>query len=308
MAIVTYDWTETFPASVCGGALSIGNFDGVHRGHLALLEALRQQAAAIAGPAIVLTFDPHPLQLLRPEKFQPVLTSVPQRAELLAESGADHVIILRTTAALLSLSARQFFERLIRERVSARALVEGVNFGFGRNREGNVDTLAGLCRSAQIGLAVVPPFKWAGVVVSSSRVRDALLLGDARQAAEFLSRPYRLKGTVGVGAGRGRKLGFPTANLHAVETLVPRDGVYAVRVHHGTRQWPGALNIGPNVTFGEEVRKIEVHLIGFRGELTGQSLALDFIERLRDTRQFAGAADLVEQIRLDVASAQRAVS
>jgi riboflavin kinase/FMN adenylyltransferase len=235
----------------------------------------------------------------------PVLTAVPDRAALLQEYGADHVLILRTTAALLHLGAAEFFREVVRERLAARAVVEGANFAFGRDREGNVDTLAQLCREASLTLEVVPPYLLDGVPVSSSRVRAALLRGDVRGAAVLLGRLYRLRGTVGSGQRRGQTLGFPTANLEGVETVIPGDGVYAVRAEHQGRTWPGAANIGPNPTFGEQARKLELHLIGFQGDLYGQGLAVDFVERLRDTRPFRSVEDLVEQLRRDVEQARR---
>src|SRR5205809_1823086 len=203
MAIYHLSWDETPPAQCRSGAVAIGNFDGVHRGHAALLTALQWQARTVAGPAVALTFDPHPLQLLRPAQFQPVLTTVPQRAELLLAKGADAVVILKTTPELLHLSAAEFFEQVIRRRLQARALAEGVNFGFGRNREGDVNTLAELSRQAEIALEIVPPLLLDGIPVSSSRVRHALERGAVRKAANLLDRRYRLAGTVGTGRRRG---------------------------------------------------------------------------------------------------------
>jgi riboflavin kinase/FMN adenylyltransferase len=305
MAIYTIEWDETPPDSCRGGVLTIGNFDGVHRGHAALLAKLGDEARARSGPAVALTFDPHPLQLLRPEQFQPVLTTVPDRAELLQILGADYVLILRTTWELLRLSPEAFFHDVIQTRLRPQALVEGTNFGFGRNREGTVETLAALCAPAGVSLIIVPPVTTEGARVSSSRIRALLLKGDVRSAALLLGRAYRLRGIVGTGQRRGQKLGFPTANLEQIETLVPADGVYAVRVQHQQRTWPGAANVGPNPTFGEQARKVEVHLIGFEETLYGQTLAVDFLERLRETRPFAGIEQLVAQLRVDVDQARR---
>jgi riboflavin kinase/FMN adenylyltransferase len=305
MASEILSWDDEFAASYRQGAVTIGNFDGVHRGHAALVAELRGQAHAVAGPAVALTFDSHPLQLLRPEQFQPVLTTTADRVELLMALGADHILVLRTTPELLHLSAEAFFHAVIRDRLEARVLVEGVNFGFGRNREGNVETLDRLCRASGMSLVIVPPLLHDGAPVSSSRVRAALVRGAVDEAAILLGRPYHLRGTVGTGQRRGQTLGFPTANLTQVETLVPGDGVYAVRVHHQGSVWPGAANIGPNPTFGEQARKVEVHLIGFQGDLYGQTLVVDFLDRLRDTRPFASVTQLLEQLRLDVEQARR---
>jgi riboflavin kinase/FMN adenylyltransferase len=308
MAIHTLDWHAAAPADCRGGAVAIGNFDGVHLGHVSLLSELRRQASAVGGPAVVLTFDPHPLQLLRPEQFMPVLTTVADRAALLRERGADEVLILQTNAELLQRSAVDFFEQVVRQRLDARALVEGFNFAFGRNREGTLETLRVLCRQAGLGLEIVPPLQHNGQTVSSSRVRNALERGSVREAAALLGRPYRLRGRVGTGQRRGQKLGFPTANLEEAETLVPGDGVYAVRAVWQGETWPAAANIGPNPTFGEQARKVEVHLIGFQDDLYDQTLAVDFIDRLRDTRPFGSVAELVTQLQKDIEEAKRLAS
>src|SRR5437773_9375242 len=187
MAIVRFDWKEMPPANCRGGAVSFGNFDGVHRGHAALSHQLIERSRALKIPSLAVTFDPHPLQLLRPEQFQPVLTTVADRAELIHCQGVDHVLILQTTPELLQLTAEEFFDEVVRSRLQARVLVEGVNFGFGRQRQGNIETLRHLCNRSALELVVVPPFTTAeGTVVSSSRVRTALVQGDVRTAADLL--------------------------------------------------------------------------------------------------------------------------
>lgn len=306
MATHLIDWQEMPPGECRGGVLTIGNFDGVHRGHAALVREAQSQARALKVSALALTFDPHPLELLRPEQVGPPLTTTADRCQLLHEAGADCVVVFRTATDLLQLSAHDFFQTVIRERFKARALVEGANFGFGRRREGNVQLLGDLCRAAGLGWTVVPPQQVDGVEVSSSRVRQALVAGNAEEAATLLGRPYRLHGTIVVGAKRGRTIGFPTANLARYSTLVPGDGVYAVRaLTTDGRVWPAAANIGPNPTFRDLGRKVEVHLIGFQGDLAGQSLGVDFVARLRDVRTFAGVPELTAQLRNDVAQAAR---
>jgi riboflavin kinase / FMN adenylyltransferase len=305
MTIASSSGLEPAPAACRGGVVTIGNFDGVHLGHLSLLAELRRQARAVGGPAVAVTFDPHPLQLLQPERFLPVLTTTADRAALLQAGGADEVLILRTSPELLRLTPDEFFAEVLVGRLAARALVEGQDFCFGRNRAGSVETLTVLCRAKGLVLSVVRPLARDGVVVSSSRVRNALMAGDVRKATALLGRPYRLHGTVGAGQRRGRRLGFPTANLERFETVVPGDGVYAVRAWSQGASWPAAANVGPNPTFGEDARKVEVHLIGFSGDLYGAALAVDFVDRLRDTRPFGGIDDLVRQLRADVDQAAR---
>lgn len=298
------DWTQPLPEFARRGAVTIGNFDGAHRGHAALLRELRERTQAIGGPAIALTFDPHPSALLRPDQAPVALATPADRHRLLLQLGADRVLTLRTVPDLLALTAREFFQRIVCDGLEARVLVEGPNFGFGRRREGDVRLLGELCRGAGIALSIVPPVEVDGAEVSSTRIRTELERGDVSRAAMLLGRPYRVSGVVGHGRQRGRTIGFPTANLEQVTTLVPRDGVYAVRAHTvDGRDWPAAANVGPNPTFAETERKIEVHLIGYSGDLYGQTLCVDFLRRLRDTRPFASREDLIAQLALDVAQA-----
>jgi riboflavin kinase/FMN adenylyltransferase len=282
------------PADYLGGALAVGNFDGVHRGHIELIAAAKR----LGRPAIAVTFDPPPVALLHPPSIKPPLTTNEDRAERLHEAGADAVVMLRTDAGLLSLSPEAFFEDVVRHVFEAKAMAEGYNFRFGRKRAGDVDTLRALCHQHGLALEVVPPVLDGGEPISSSRIRTALTNGEVADAARWLGRQYSIRGTVETGAKRGRTIGFPTANLGAVRTLIPKDGVYAGRVGDHA----AAVNIGPNPTFGEFAKKIEVHLLDFTGDLYGQELRLEFVRRLRDTRSFAGAAELVEQLKRDIAA------
>jgi riboflavin kinase/FMN adenylyltransferase len=305
MANRVVDWREIAPAECQGGAVTIGNFDGAHRGHAALVAELHARAGAVSGPAVVVTFAPHPREVLHPGTTIPLLTTLENRADLLHTLGAEEVLFLRTNPELLGLGAAEFFAAVIQGRLRAKHLVEGPNFKFGHNREGNIDTLARLCQGAGVGLTTVPPVLVDGEAVSSSRIRRCLEAGDVARARELLGRCYRIRGTVVVGQRRGRTIGFPTANLVGVATVVPGEGVYAVRaVTSNGAVWPGAANLGPNPTFGEAVRKIEAHLIGFTGDLYGQLLAVEFVARLRDVRPFGSAAALAEQLQRDVEQAR----
>ncbi|HLW64629.1 MAG TPA: bifunctional riboflavin kinase/FAD synthetase [Gemmataceae bacterium] len=293
-------WNEPPPESCRGGAITVGNFDGVHLGHAKLTGVLREQARLIGGPALVLSFDPHPLQLLAPERFQPVLTAPDERAALLKEKGADEVVLLRTTPELLQLSPDDFVRRILHSSFRAKCVVEGFNFRYGRDRAGDIEQLRGQCNLLGMTFVPVPAFKMDGSPVSSSRVRRELLAGNVCEAARLLARNYSITGVVGMGQRRGMKLGFPTANLHELQTLLPAEGVYAVRVEGEGRSWLGAANIGPNPTFGENARKVEVHLLDFNGDLYGRRLRVEFVERIRDTKLFANVDELVKQLRLDV--------
>jgi riboflavin kinase/FMN adenylyltransferase len=296
---------DFLPAVARGGAVSIGNFDGVHRGHIEIVRRLLQRAQEVSGPAIVFTFDPHPVRLLRPEQSPPPLTWTERKAELLAAHGVDWIVAYPTDEALLQLSAEEFFQRIIRDALDARALVEGPNFYFGHNREGTIDRLRQLATSAGISLDVVPPVEVDGALVSSSRVRELIRAGDVEQARRLLAVPYRIRGMVTHGAGRGAKIGFPTANLEAIDTLLPAQGVYAGRAWLGTASWPAAINLGPSPTFGDANVRVEAHLIGLSDPLYGQPLEVDFLARLRDIRPFDSPHALVQQLARDVEETKR---
>jgi len=305
MADFSYALNAAMPIPVQGGAVTLGNFDGVHLGHQALLAETRRQARAVGGPAVAVTFDPPPAQLLRPQATQPQLTALDLRMELLHQHGIDHVLLFRTTLDLLHLRAAEFFDRILRDGLKAKAIVEGFNFFFGRNREGTTEVLQTLGEQRGVPVTLVPPELVDGKPVSSSRIRGEVLAGRVDVAQTLLGRPYRLIGVVSRGAARGRTLGFPTANLEQTDNLVPGDGVYAVRVEHEGRIWPGAANVGPNPTFGEHARKIETHLIGFAGDLYGQTLRVDFLRKLRDPRPFKSIDELKAQIQSDLAAAMK---
>ncbi len=293
------------PSGVRGGAVAIGNFDGVHRGHANLVARLVELAQEIDGPADVFTFDPHPVRVLRPAECPPPLTWTERKAELLADLGVEHLVAYPTDEALLRLSAREFFDLLLRDTLGARALVEGPNFYFGHNREGDVSLLAQFADEANMRLDIVVPSETGGDLISSSRIRRLIGgAGDVAAAAGMLTAPYRLRGLVTHGAGRGAKIGFPTANLEGIDTLLPADGVYAGVAHSGANTWAAAINIGPNPTFGEHHRKVETHLIGCDDTIYGRPLEVDFLERLRDVRTFASPEELVEQVQEDVNAAK----
>lgn len=288
-------------ADVRGGYVSIGNFDGVHRGHQAMLAQLRQRADAARVPAVVLTFDPHPSALLRPASAPPLITTLPQRAEWLAEFGADFVIALPVDHAFLQLTADEFFREIVIDRLSAKGLVEGPNFFFGHNRDGNVTLLRHFCTSAGLTLDVVDPVIVNGQLVSSSVIRSLLLEGDVNDAVELLGHPYRLSGKVTKGAERGRQIGCPTANLAEIATVLPGHGVYSGRATWNRADYRAAINIGPNPTFGESAAKVEVHLLDFQGDLYDKTLTVDLHHRLRDVRKFDSVEELKRQLADDLA-------
>lgn len=301
---VTGRWTPAAP----GCAAAIGNFDGVHVGHAAIVRRLAEQAATHGLPAVAVTFDPHPAALLRPDSAPEPLSTPRRRAELLAALGVDAVVVQPADRRLLALEPEAFYTSLLRGWLGARVLVEGEDFRFGAARRGDVALLAALGAPDGVSIDVVAPVTVGGTAVSSSRVRRLLAEGAVADANALLTAPYRIEGRVVEGAKRGRTLGFPTANLADVRTLVPADGVYAARARVAAGDGPAtvhaaAVHVGPAVSFGVEARSIEVHLLGFAGDLYGQVLAVDFLERVRETRRFGGVEELVGQLRADTARA-----
>jgi riboflavin kinase/FMN adenylyltransferase len=292
------------PDELRHGAMTIGNFDGVHLGHARLIERLMALARRVDGPAVVFTFDPHPVRLLRPERAPWPLTWTDRKAELLGRLGVDWIIAYPTDEELLALSDRDFFQQIVRDKLAARAMVEGPNFFFGRGRTGNIHVLSKLTAAEGMQLEVVEPVVIDGAIVSSSRVRELIAAGKVDDARRLLTQPYRIRGIVTHGAGRGARIGFATANLAGIDTLLPGGGVYGGQALLDGRRWPAAINVGPNPTFGEQELKVEVHLIGFHGAIYGQPLEVDLVSRLRDVKPFANIEELKQQLARDIEAAR----
>jgi riboflavin kinase/FMN adenylyltransferase len=288
--------------------VAVGNFDGVHLGHAAIVRQLVVIARALGVPAVALTFDPHPASLVRPGQAPAPLTTPARRAALLLELGLDAVLVQPTDAAFVALSADDFFHRILRGQLGAVAFVEGQDFRFGAGRSGDVAHLARLAAAEGASVEVVPAVRVGGETVSSSRLRRLLSAGEVAAAAALATAPYRLTGTVEPGARRGAGLGFPTANLARIATLVPAAGVYAARARlagaAAAPAWfPAAVNVGTSPTFETTTPTVEAHLVGFTGECYGRVLDVDFLARLRDTRRFASVEELKAQLAADVARA-----
>ncbi len=293
------------PPELKGGVISIGNFDGVHQGHAQIIHHMRQLALRLKAPSMVFTFDPHPVRLLRPEHAPPPLTWTRRKAQLLNELGVDAMIAYPTDQKLLSLEATEFFEKIVVESLAARGMVEGENFNFGKGRGGDVQLLQQLSAKHGIALQLVQPVQLGQGTVSSSRIRDTLRAGNVQLATQLMARPYRVRGIVTHGAQRGRQIGFPTANLAGIDTLVPGPGVYAGIAHYGGQHCPAAINVGPSPTFDEHADRVEVHLLDFDQGIYGEVLEVDFVARLRDIEKFATVEALQRQLTTDAARAER---
>ncbi len=292
---------QDFPNDLRGGAVAIGNFDGVHRGHAQLVRELIAEAQRIDAPAIIFTFDPPPIKLLYPDRVLAApLTDIERRAELLQKLGVDLVMAYPTDMTLLQLTAEEFFQTVLLDAFGARAIVEGPNFRFGRDRAGDVEMLGKLCNANALSLTVVVAANDEAGMISSTRVRQLINEGKLSAANSLLTQPYEIAGQVGHGAARGRTIGTPTANLTNVRVLVPPHGVYAGCVPVGEGLCAAAIHIGANPTFGEASVKIEVHLIDWSGELYDSNVRCLFLDRLRDVQKFSSPAELQRQIAIDI--------
>lgn len=293
---------EASTSELAGCAVCLGNFDGVHLGHQALFEEAKRH-----GPAVAFTFHPHPGRVLQPELAPKLIALQPRKLELLEACGL-FAAICQPFSREYAKTTPEEFERSVLDGVRAGAVVVGYDFTYGAKRAGTVQTLEQACRARGASLQVVPPVTIDGVVVSSSKIREYLLEGRVEAAARLLGRPFDLDGTVVPGDGRGRTLGFPTANIDTQNELRPPPGVYAVRVRDAAGWHGGAANIGVKPTFGGTEVTIEAHLLDYSSDLYGQRLRVEFLERLRPERRFASVAELSGQIARDLEAARAAVA
>lgn len=301
------DDASALPPDVTATAVTVGTFDGVHRGHLDLIARLVRRARELSLPSLAVTFEPHPLAVVNPAAAPPLLTVGDEKLEVLAETGLDYLAVVDFTPALAALSAEAFVTRVLCGRLRMRDLLIGHDHGLGREREGTADVLAALGAAHGFDVGVVDPVSASdGRWISSTMIRRAVAGGDLTHAADFLGRPYSIAGTVVPGAQRGRALGFPTLNLSAPSErkLLPPDGVYAVRVQTPSGACGGMMSLGGRPTFGDDTRTLEAYLLDTSGDFYGQRVRVDVIKRLREIRRFPSPEALVAQIREDEVAAR----
>jgi riboflavin kinase/FMN adenylyltransferase len=303
---------DRLPPDVAGTAVTVGSFDGVHLGHLDVLHRLVRHARARNLAALLVTFDPHPLEVVNPAAAPPLLTVGRERLDVLtAETGLDFVAVLPFTPELQRLTASEFVDQVLRERFRMRALLMGHDHGFGRNRSGDVGTMQALAVDRGFEVEVIPAVASpTGRMVSSTAIRRAIAGGDLDHAAEALGRPYGIAGVVVPGDQRGRALGFRTLNvaLPSPRKLLPPAGVYAVRVATPRGDFGGMMNLGPRPTFGDQALSLEAHLFDADGDFYGLPVRVDLVRWLRETRKFEGPEALVSQLREDERQARAALT
>lgn len=293
--------TLTLPSGREGTTVTVGTFDGVHPGHRAVLEEIVRRARAAGRKSVLVTFEPHPLEVVNPSAAPALLTTAPERREILAQTELDYVVFLQFDRRLAAMSPDAFVREVLERRLGMRELVIGHDHGFGRGRAGDVETLRRLGNEDGFLVDVVGAVEIGGHPVSSTQIRRAVTGGDLKSAARLLGRPYTVSGEVVRGAGRGRTIGIPTINLGGVPAnkLFPPDGVYAVWVETPEGRVGGMLNQGPRPTFGDSNRTVEAHLFDHEGDLYGAWVRIEWIERLRDTRKFESATQLIAQLAED---------
>lgn len=294
------------------GVITIGNFDGVHIGHQALFHQVIEKADAIDGTAMAMTFEPHPIRVLKKNGHPPLITLYEQKVELIARSGIDVLICVPFTRAFAAITARAFVEEILVARLGVQAVVVGRDYTFGKNREGNLETLFGY--ADRFGFEVVT-LDWINAAnghrgrISSTRIRKLVTEGRVAEAQKLLGRLYQIRGTVIAGRNRGGKLlGFPTANLQLHDELCPKTGIYAVTVEHAGQRYKAVANIGYSPTFDDHQFTIEVHILDFDRSIYGDQIRVDFVKRIRDEKKFGSISELSKQIEQDVLDARAILS
>ncbi len=285
--------------------VAIGNFDGVHLGHRSLFALATARARELSLQAAALTFRPHPLKLLFPERRIFLITSYERKADLIASCGIDNLVIAPFDHQFADLTANEFVENVLVRHLGAAVVIVGDNYTFGRNREGSLSRLQELGRAYGFKVEVAPPCRVDGELVSSTKIREAIMRGEIERASRFLGRPCAIVGRVGRGKGRGRGIGFPTANLVSEVELYPCEGVYAVWVEYQNERYMGVVNIGYNPTFADTGLTVEVHILDFDQDLYGQDLKIIFVEHLRKEKTCSGIEELRQLIATDVERARQ---
>jgi riboflavin kinase/FMN adenylyltransferase len=295
--------TQPFERAV----VTIGNFDGVHKGHQVLLRQTIRKARKINGVAIAITFEPHPIKVLKKDG-PPLITLYEQKSELIEKIGMDVLICIPFTKTFAAIDARTFVVDLLLDKIGMKAMVVGNDYSFGKNREGSIDMLQEFAR--EYGFDIIIP-EWVQISetwddrISSTKIRELIMHGHVEEAPTLLGRYYQVRGTVVHGRDRGGKLlGFPTANIHLYDELCPKTGVYAVTVECESGTFNGVANIGYSPTFTDHIFTIEVHLLDFKEDLYDQKIRVNFISRLRDEVKFNNIDELIHQIKKDIMDAR----
>jgi len=304
---------ENFKESFMNSVVTLGNFDGVHLGHQEIFRRVKEEASKIHGEGMVITFEPHPLKVLAPDKFFPMLTPFRKKMMLIEKSGIETVLCIDFSLEFSEISPSEFIKSILVERVKVKKVIIGYNYHFGEGQKGDAQTLIDAGKVFDFDVAVVEPFRVGQTVVSSSKIRDLIQRGEIEEAARLLGRDYPIIGKVVEGAKRGQTLGFPTANLEISDELYPKSGVYAVEVEWRQRRLNALASVGSNPTFFSERSgranpvSIEVYILNFSRNIYGEELQINFKRRIRDEVRFESSSLLIEQIKKDIQWAEENV-
>ena len=301
---MTHD-LETLEKPLRNSVVTIGNFDGVHKGHVALINKVKEDAESTGGQSVVITFDPHPIKIMSPGNGPPLITPTHQKLELIENTKIDVIFCIPFTKDFAAISARDFVKIILINKLGIKGIIIGYDYTFGHNREGNIELLQEMGGLFGFFVHVVAPVHVGNTLVSSTSIRELIQAGNLSEAKKMLGRDYQICGTVVKGKNRGaRLLGFPTANLKLIDELTPKVGVYAVKVLIDGCVCNGLTNIGYNPTFGDNPFSVETFLLDFSGELLNKTIKVNFIARLRDEKPFDTVKDLAEQIGRDILQAR----
>ncbi len=297
---IIYD-LENLEKPLINPVLTIGNFDGVHKGHMVLFDTVKERAKVLHGQSAVMTFEPHPIRVMKPENGPPLITPMKQKLDLILETEMDVIFCVPFTLEFAAISAQDFVEDILIKKIGIKEIVVGYDYTFGHDRLGDLSLLQKMGDQLGFGVHIIEPIYINHRLVSSTSIRNLVREGDLTHAGALLGRQYQICGTVIKGDNRGgRLLGFPTANLKVVDELIPRMGVYAVTVNVEDNIFNGVTNIGTNPTFGEHALSVETHLLDFSGDLLGKTIRINFIQRLRNEKSFNSIKELSDQIAEDI--------
>ncbi|MGZ8442078.1 MAG: bifunctional riboflavin kinase/FAD synthetase [Candidatus Binatia bacterium] len=288
-----------------GSSVTLGNFDGIHLGHQELIKNTVDDARRLGVCSAVLTFEPHPLRVLAPDRAPKMLLTHKDKMQLLQALGVDCVVIQQFDRAFAAIPAQEFVRKYLRERLHARKVWVGKDLRFGKGRGGDIENLRAWGAQLEYAVGIVEPVMVAGERVSSSRIRELIVAGAVAAVQPMLARYYFISGKVVPGHRRGRELGFPTANIVSRAEIVPRDGIYATLFHLGEKVLPSVTSVGLNPTFGAGPRTVESYILHFDRDIYGESVQVSFVARLRDELNFASVTSLIEQIQVDIADAEK---
>ena len=292
--------------------ITIGNFDGVHLGHQKLFRNLNEKAIALNGTSIAMTFEPHPVRVLKKNNHLPLITLYEQKVELIKKTGIDVLICIPFTQEFATISAEKFVEDILVKRIGIKAIAVGEDYTFGKNREGNINLLKILGNKCGFEVIVINELHISNTYpekISSTKIRELVMAGKVAESQKLLGRYYQIRGKVEVGRDRGGKLlGFPTANINLYDELRPEIGVYAVTVECKGEKFKGVANIGYSPTFDDNIFTVEVHILDFEENIYGQKIRVNFIDRLRNEKKFSNISELSEQIKKDIIKAREILS